>query len=57
MSEHSVTKIVGEEHAPITTLAIGEEHCVTLLVGEQIEATAELKAAMAKMEGTVQDKK
>ncbi len=51
MGEQSPTNVVGEDKAPITTLAVGEEHCVTLLVGEQVEPTAELKAAMANMEG------
>jgi len=30
-----ITTIVGEEKAPITTLALGEEQVVTTLVGEQ----------------------
>lgn len=51
MGEQSATRVVGEDQAPITTLAVGEEHCVTLLVGEQIEPTAELQAAMAHVEG------
>jgi hypothetical protein len=30
-----ITTVVGEDKAPITTLALGEEHVITTLVGEQ----------------------
>lgn len=41
----SATTVVGEESAPITTLALGEEHVVTTIVGEQVQHSAELAAA------------
>jgi hypothetical protein len=39
------TTIAGEDKAPITTLAIGEEHVVTTIVGEQVQASRELSVA------------
>lgn len=44
----SATTVVGEENAPITTLALGEEHVVTTIVGEQVQHSAELAAAVEK---------
>jgi hypothetical protein len=46
----SATTVVGEEKAPITTLALGEEHVITTLVGEQVQAGPEL-AAVADQSG------
>jgi hypothetical protein len=47
-AEASATTIVGEENAPITTLALGEEHVVTTIVGEQVQHGPELAAAVEK---------
>jgi hypothetical protein len=47
----SATNVVGEEDAPLTTLALGEEHVVTTIVGEQVQHSAELSAAVEKSKG------
>jgi hypothetical protein len=41
----NVTTVVGEDKAPITTLAIGEEHVITTLVGEQAQPHPDYTAA------------
>ena len=41
-------RVAGEEKAPITTLALGEEHVITTLVGEQVQPSEELAKAMAQ---------
>jgi hypothetical protein len=41
----TATTIVGEDKAPLTTLALGEEHVVTTIVGEQAQPSEELSAA------------
>ena len=38
--------IAGEENAAITTLALGEEHVITTLVGEQVQPSGELTKAV-----------
>lgn len=37
--------VAGEERAPVTTLALGEEHTITTLVGEQVQLGPELSKA------------
>jgi hypothetical protein len=43
----NVTTVVGEDKAPITTLAIGEEHVITTLVGEQAQPHPDYAPATA----------
>jgi hypothetical protein len=43
----NVTTVVGEDKAPITTLAIGEEHVITTLVGEQAQPHPDYTKATA----------
>jgi len=43
-------RIAGEENAPITTLALGEEHVITTLVGEQVQPSEELSKAVANLQ-------
>lgn len=42
--------VPGEERAPITTLALGEEHQITTLVGEHVQPTEELSKLVANTE-------
>ena len=43
-------RIEGEETAPVTTLALGEEHVITTLVGEQVQPSEELSKAAANLQ-------
>lgn len=44
----SPTTVVGEENAPLTTLAMGEEHVVTTIVGEHVQHGPELAQAIGE---------
>ena len=51
-SRSTAAAVPGEERAPITTLALGEEHQITTLVGEQVQPTEELTKVVANTQVT-----
>src|SRR5580658_44103 len=47
-TEKPITTVVGEDKAPFTTLAVGEEHVITTLVGESATPHPDYAQAVAQ---------